>query len=102
MKAGRVAFARLALRGAGTSSVLVGRLSPYLLVLPTVCLVATFVWYPLLRAVQASLYQWDGVGELGRFVALANYQRMFLDDPIFRNALRNTLLWAVMYTVIPT
>jgi raffinose/stachyose/melibiose transport system permease protein len=102
MKAGRVAFARLARRRAGTPSLLVGRLSPYLLVLPTVCLVATFVWYPLLRAVQASLYQWDGVGELGRFVALANYQRMFLDDPIFRNALRNTLLWAVMYTAIPT
>src|SRR2546422_6231207 len=27
---------------------------------------------------------------------------LFLEDPIFRNALRNTLLWAAMYTAIPT
>jgi raffinose/stachyose/melibiose transport system permease protein len=77
-------------------------LPAYLLVLPTVLLVATFVWYPLLRVVQASLYQWDGVGPMDRFVGVGNYQRMFLEDPIFRNALRNTVLWAVMYTAIPT
>lgn len=65
-------------------------------------LVATFVWYPLLRVVQASLYQWDGVGPMDRFIGVGNYERMFLEDPIFRNALRNTVLWAVMYTAIPT
>src|SRR5207245_4665384 len=43
-----------------------------------------------------------GVGPMDRFVGSGNYQRMFLDDPIFLNALRNTLLWAVMYTGIPT
>jgi raffinose/stachyose/melibiose transport system permease protein len=72
------------------------------LVLPTVLLVATFVWYPLLRVVQASLFSWDGVGPMDRFIGPGNYQRMFLEDPIFRNALRNTVLWAVMYTAIPT
>jgi raffinose/stachyose/melibiose transport system permease protein len=78
------------------------RLPAYLLVLPTVILVATFVWYPLLRVVQASLFQWDGVGPMERFVGAGNYQRMFLDDQIFRNALRNTVLWGLMYTAIPT
>jgi raffinose/stachyose/melibiose transport system permease protein len=77
-------------------------MAAYLLVLPTVLLVATFVWYPLLRAMQASLYQWDGIGPMDRFVGFGNYRRLFLEDPIFRNALRNTLLWAVMYTAIPT
>ena len=77
-------------------------LTAYLLVLPTLLLVATLVWYPLVRVVQASLFLWDGVGPMERFVGSANYQRMFLEDPIFRNALRNTLLWAVMYTGIPT
>jgi ABC-type sugar transport system permease subunit len=67
-----------------------------------VLLIATFVWYPLLRAGQASLYQWDGVGPLGRFVGVGNYQHLFFEDPIFRNSLRNTLLWAAMYTAIPT
>jgi ABC-type sugar transport system permease subunit len=81
----------------------VGRRGPaYLLVLPTVLLVAIFVWFPLLRAVQTSLYQWDGVGPVDRFVGLGNYQRMFFEDPIFRSALRNTLVWGLMYTVIPT
>lgn len=77
-------------------------LAAYLLVLPTVLLVAGFVWYPLLRGVQASLYQWDGIGPLDRFIGPGNYQRLLLEDPIFRNALRNTVLWAVMYTAIPT
>jgi len=88
-------------RGHAWSS-LTRHLPAYLLVLPTVLLIATFVWYPLLRVVQASLYQWDGIGPLDRFIGLGNYQRMFFDDPIFRNALRNTLLWAAMYTAIPT
>ena len=77
-------------------------LPAYLLVLPTVLLIAIFVWFPLLRAGQASLYQWDGVGALGKFVGVQNYQHLFLDDPIFRSALRNTLIWAAMYTAIPT
>jgi raffinose/stachyose/melibiose transport system permease protein len=86
----------------GAWSSVTRRLPAYLLVLPTVLLIATFVWYPLLRAGQVSLYQWDGVGALGKFVGASNYQHLFLEDPIFRNALRNTLLWAAMYTAIPT
>ena len=74
----------------------------YLLVLPSVLLIAVFVWYPLVKVIQASLYTWDGLGPLKQFVGLANYQRMFLEDDIFRNSLRNTVVWAIMYTAIPT
>jgi raffinose/stachyose/melibiose transport system permease protein len=94
--------ARSGAAGGALRSAVTRNMAAYLLVLPTVLLVATFVWYPLLRAMQASLYQWDGIGPMDRFVGFGNYRRLFLEDPIFRNALRNTLLWAVMYTAIPT
>lgn len=102
MSAAPAATPRLAATRSGAWSSVTRRLPAYVLVLPTVLLVATFVWYPLLRVVQASLFSWDGVGPMDRFIGPGNYQRMFLEDPIFRNALRNTVLWAVMYTAIPT
>ncbi len=81
----------------------VARLLPaYLLVLPSVILIALFVWYPLASAAYASLFDWDGIGPLSHFVGLANYQHLFGDDEIFQSALRNTFVWAVMFTTIPT
>jgi raffinose/stachyose/melibiose transport system permease protein len=77
-------------------------LPAYLFVLPSVVLIALFVWYPLASAAEASLFDWDGIGPLAHFVGLGNYQHLFGDDEIFQSALRNTLVWTAMYTVIPT
>jgi raffinose/stachyose/melibiose transport system permease protein len=92
----------VAVRSSRARRSFVRALPAYLLVLPSVMLIAIFVWYPLGRAVVSSLYQWDGVGALDRFIGVSNYQKIFLQDPIFRNALRNTVVWAAMYTAIPT
>jgi ABC-type sugar transport system permease subunit len=77
-------------------------LMAYLLVLPSVLLIALFLWYPLLRVIQASFFQWDGISPLTKYVGFANYQHLFFGDEIFHSALRNTLIWALMYTAIPT
>ena len=54
----------------------------YMLVLPSVLLIALLLWYPLLRVIQASFFQWDGISPLTRYVGLANYQHLFFGDEI--------------------
>jgi ABC-type sugar transport system permease subunit len=79
-----------------------GRWLPaYLLVLPTLVLVALFWWYPLLNVLYASLFKWDGLAPLTHFVGLANYRALILEDRYFLNAVKNTLLWTAMYVTVP-
>jgi len=72
------------------------RLIPYLFLLPGLLLFLTWMVYPLLRALQISVYDWKLLpGQVSQFVGLANYREVFT-DPIFWSTLRNTL----MYTVV--
>lgn len=75
----------------------------YLFLLPSVLLLAIFMWYPLINAAYASLFQWDGIRSLSEstFVGLQNYATL-TSDPFFLNAAKNTLYWMVMYVVNPT
>lgn len=61
-------------------------LIPYLL--PALLLFAAFVFWPMLRAIWFSLFNWNGFGDPERFVALANYIEAF-GTPAFRVALAN-------------
>ncbi len=80
---------------------LMGNLPGYLSMLPSVALVAVFWWYPLFDVLYASLFKWDGLSPLEHFVGLANYRALLLEDPYFWNAVKNTLLWSVMYVTVP-
>jgi len=75
----------------------------YLFILPTVTLMAIFMWYPLVNAMYASLFQWDGIHPLSQsaFVGLRNYVHL-IEDLVFLNAAKNTVLWMVMYVINPT
>lgn len=71
-------------------------LTPYLFLLPGMLLFLSWTVYPLLKAFQISLYDWNPIpGLASPFVGIHNYTRAF-NDPIFWLALRNTL----MYTVV--
>ncbi len=85
---------RIHLRKFGTS---------YLFLLPTLVLMALFMWYPLLKTFYASLFKWDGYGplDLSNFVGLKNYLGL-IQDVNFLNAGRNTLVWMLMYVVNST
>ncbi len=73
--------------------------TPYLFLLPGLLLFLAWTAYPLLKAFQISLYEWNPVpGQVSTFVGAANYTRAF-GDPVFWLALRNTLMYAVV-TVI--
>lgn len=67
---------------------------------PALILFMTFVFIPLLRSVEISLYITDPIGRLVKFIGLANYQRLF-ETPDFVNSLNRTLLF-ILYTVPTT
>ena len=75
------------------------RLAPYLFLLPGFTLFVAWSFYPLLKALQISFYDWKLLpGQESVFVGLSNYQAV-LTDPVFVMALRNTLMYAII-TVI--
>jgi len=56
--------------------------------LPPLVLYCTFVIIPIFQSFRFSLYQWDGLGPLTRFIGLENYATL-LRDETFWQALRN-------------
>jgi raffinose/stachyose/melibiose transport system permease protein len=70
---------------------------PYLL--PAFAVYAAFLLYPLGRAVQVSLYDWDGLTR-ATFVGVANYVDVFTDTDL-RAAFGHALELMVFYAAIP-
>lgn len=71
----------------------------YIFLLPNIIGFLVFTALPVLGAVVLSFYKWD-VLTPAKFVGLANYERLFTRDPIFRKALLNTLYYVIL-TVPP-
>jgi len=68
----------------------------YLFMLPGLLFFTIFMIYPLLKALQMSLYQWSIMpGRPSQFVGLSNYAQAF-EDPVFWIALRNTVLYTLV------
>jgi len=65
--------------------------------IPSLAVFAAFVFYPLVRNVQLSLYDTTPFGGLSAFIGTRNYAQLFT-SPDFLNSLRVTVLFAV-YTV---
>jgi raffinose/stachyose/melibiose transport system permease protein len=69
-------------------------------VAPALVVYATFVLYPLGRAVHLSLFDWDGL-TLATFVGLGNYVEV-LTDADLRAAFGHTLVLIVFFALLPT
>lgn len=67
--------------------------------LPALILFGMFVVWPMIRAVQFSLYKWKGFGPLVDFVGLRNYVSVLGND-VFTNALVHNLIIVVASIVI--
>ena len=72
----------------------------YLFLAPALLLFAVTVLYPMLRALQFSVYHWP-LGAPKTFVGLDNYRRLLVDDPGFRESVVVTLTFTV-FSVLPT
>ena len=68
--------------------------------LPALVVYATFVLYPLGRAVHLSLFDWDGL-TLATFVGTANYAEIATDDEL-RAAFGHALVLIVFFALLPT
>ncbi|AEG45497.1 carbohydrate ABC transporter permease [Isoptericola variabilis] len=101
--AGRAQGARPAVpaRGGrrGGNSQLRKRLEIAFFVTPALALFVLFVIWPILTAVQLSVYRWKGFGPLVDFVGLQNYV-LVLTDKVFTDALVHNLIVVVMSIVI--
>ncbi|WP_187703094.1 carbohydrate ABC transporter permease [Nocardia yunnanensis] len=71
-----------------------------LFVAPNLAAVLVFLLFPLGFSLYLSFHSWD-LFSPPRFVGVANYRRLFADDPLFYIALRNTAVFTV-FTLVPT
>src|SRR5215475_2337804 len=69
----------------------------FVLLLPTVVLLASFIAYPFVRGILLSVTN-SRVGVPGEFVGLANFYKIF-NDGIFRTSVYNTFLYTAVTTV---
>jgi raffinose/stachyose/melibiose transport system permease protein len=73
----------------------------WLLLAPALLLFIVFALYPMIDVFVLSFQKWDGLAPTRDFVGLANYQYILNDDPVFWQALRNTIIWTVLAVTIP-
>ena len=67
----------------------------YILILPFMAIFLVFTVYPVIQAMYYSFTQFNMVSK-PVFIGFENYKNLFLNDPIFPIALRNTLLFAAI------
>ncbi len=72
---------------------------PYLLLLPSIAVIALFLLYPSAEALRLSLYELSPFTGEGRFVGLANFREV-LSSEIYRRSLGVSLVFAVGVVVL--
>ncbi|WP_154793449.1 carbohydrate ABC transporter permease [Occultella kanbiaonis] len=75
------------------------RYLPYLYLAPALLLFGGFLIYPLIRSVQFSLFEWDGLGA-SEFVGFDNYVELFTDE-VLRAAFGHALVLILFFSVLP-
>ena len=65
-------------------------LTPFLYLLPLLLLLGIFIYYPLLRTLQISLYEWNLISAKREFVGLGNYAALFSTPDFGRVMLQST------------
>lgn len=68
---------------------------------PALLVYCLFAVYPMLHVVWLSFMKWNGLTTTKQFVGLDNYVQVFTQDPVFWQAVRNTVMWTVMSVVFP-
>ncbi len=67
------------------------QLENYLFVLPAIILFAVFSIYPFLKVFQLSVYEWDGISSMMRFVGLANFWDIFRHNGVWWTSVWNAI-----------
>jgi len=75
------------------------RFLPYLLILPSVAVIITFLIVPFIQSVQGSFYTSTAFGTKTIFVGFRNYARLFA-SPDYRQSIITTLIFASFVIVV--
>jgi len=78
---------------------LAARVRGALWVLPALALVLVFVYYPIVENVRLSFFHWSAFSPRPRFIGLDNYREAW-HDPVFWQALRNNVAYAVVSVAV--
>ncbi len=76
------------------------KIVPWLFVLPILLINMGVVLAPGLSSIYYSMTEWSGIGE-AKFIGLDNFERLLFDDPSFRTAFRNNVIWLAMFLTVP-
>ncbi|WP_197407550.1 carbohydrate ABC transporter permease [Caviibacter abscessus] len=68
--------------------------------IPALILFIIFVFYPFFRGLSISFTNWNGFSQSYKSVGIENYKNILFDDPNFRLAFRNTLIYGIGSTVL--
>lgn len=71
----------------------------FFLLLPTVIVFSIFMFWPVIRTINLSFYDWNMVSPDKDFVGLSNYQEI-LADPAFHKVLCNTVWYILLFIVV--
>jgi multiple sugar transport system permease protein len=71
--------------------------APWLFLAPALLMFGVYVIAPIFQSIAISFYDWDGLG-VAKYVGIANYLEL-IDDPDFRVALKNNLIWLVGFVL---
>jgi multiple sugar transport system permease protein len=75
------------------------RKAAFLFLAPACLMVGVYVIWPILSSIWLSFHAWDGMTEK-TFVGLDNYIELF-HAPTFYTALKNNLIWLVLFLLAP-
>jgi len=71
------------------------RLTPYLFIAPAVAALVAFMFYPLVKTIMLSFYDWNMVRPRKEFVGFANYISLFQDPNSFK-IIGNTCVYILL------
>lgn len=71
------------------------QLAPWLFLTPALLMFGIYVIAPIFESIAISFYDWDGLGE-ATYIGVGNYVELY-SDPDFRTALKNNLVWLVLF-----
>jgi multiple sugar transport system permease protein len=75
------------------------RRAAFLFLAPACFMVAVYVVWPILSTIRLSFFNWDGMTE-PTFIGLANFIEL-VHTPTFYTALKNNLIWLVLFLLAP-
>lgn len=71
------------------------RLAPWLFLAPGMVMFVVYVLFPIIESIWISFHDWDGLGQMN-WIGIGNYVEL-IDDETFYTALKNNILWLVLY-----